>query len=182
MLLDKPIDKNSITTSSNLLGYEGGSIYDSYTFTGWSPDPESIYNSIDEQVKDIQDATEREQKRQELIEKAKDDGLLPHWIEFNLKSKSKAKALIIYARAGIDQADTRMNFRVIGIREYKEDGVVKREEYVLFEHNGSSPIFPAGGLLYVDIENSDYKDVVFKGFRIEKTNDDYLFVAEVAVI
>lgn len=158
MTVDKPIDEDSIKASTNLQGYTAKAIYDTYTFTGWSPDPESL---------DLGTPGNLDQAIQ--------DGLIPHWIQFDLRSVAKIKGFILYARSGVDQPDTRTNFRIIGI---SRTGV----EYTLFEHTGDQEAFPAGGLLYVDVANSEYKDVIFKTFRLEKTNNDYFFVAEVAVI
>ena len=54
-------------------------------------------------------------------------------------------------------------------------------EVVLYE-TGATPAFEDDGMLILDISSSVYANVTFKSFKIQKANQDYLVVAEVAIL
>lgn len=105
----------------------------------------------------------------------------PAWVAFELDNRSKVSKFIIYARENIDQPYCRRDFRILGITK---DGEVE-----IYRHDTETDGPEAYGhndIFVLDIANSEFKDTVFRGFKIEKisktTNDLYLCIAEVAVV
>lgn len=103
------------------------------------------------------------------------------WVAFDLENRGKVSKFIIYARDDANQPECRRNFKIVGI--------TSKGEIELYRHtatDASPEAFTDKGMFILDIANSEYKDTVFKGFRIEKcatdASDLYLAIAEVAVV
>lgn len=99
------------------------------------------------------------------------------WISFKLDGISTVEKIIIYARAGFNQEECRRNFNIYGID-------AKGNEYLIYEADRNTPVFEADGMLIIDVSETEYKDMLFSGFRIARPegDDTYFFVAEIAVI
>lgn len=100
------------------------------------------------------------------------------WISFELETASTVSTLFLYDRTdgnnNVDEDVYAENFQIIG---YTQGGV----EVVLYE-TGATPAFEDDGMLILDISSSVYANLTFKSFKIQKANQDYLVVAEVAII
>lgn len=105
-----------------------------------------------------------------------DDGDTNPWITFELDGLSTIRRFMIYARDGVDQAECRKNFEIHG---YDQNG----NDLLLFKAENAEA-FPYGGVLVVNIEESEYADRIFRSFKIcrPEGNSEYFFVAEVVVI
>lgn len=99
------------------------------------------------------------------------------WISFELDGISTVEKIVIYARAGINQEECRRNFNVYGID-------AQGNEHLVYAADKDTPVFEADGLLVIDVSETEFKDTVFRGFRIGRPegDDTYFFVAEIAVI
>lgn len=99
------------------------------------------------------------------------------WVSFELDGISTVEKIIIYARLGFNQEECRRNFNIIGIDE-------QGKELLVYKANRTEPVFEPNGLLTVNISDTEYKQTLFKGFRITRPEGDdmYFFVAEVAII
>ncbi len=98
------------------------------------------------------------------------------WVGFELQQVSSVNKILLYARAGLDQPECRQQFHIYGVDE-------QGTEYLIYEA-GNEESFEAGGVLIVDVSQTEYKNTVFKGFRIARPEDTnlYFFVADVAVV
>lgn len=105
-----------------------------------------------------------------------DDGDTNPWITFELDGMSTIRRFMIYARDGVDQPECRKNFEIHG---YNENG----EDLLLFKAEDEEA-FPSGGVLVVNVEESEFADTIFRSFKIcrPEGNDEYFFIAEVAII
>ena len=99
------------------------------------------------------------------------------WIRFELDGISTVEKIVLYARAGIDQEECRRNFDVYGID-------AQGNECLIYEADREDPVFVADGMLVIDVSTTEYKDTMFRAFKITRPegDDTYFFIAEVAVI
>lgn len=99
------------------------------------------------------------------------------WISFELDGISTVEKIVIYARAGINQEECRRNFNVYGID-------AKGKEHLVYKADKDTPVFEADGMLIIDLSETEYKETIFRGFKIGRPagDDMYFFVAEVAII
>ena len=100
------------------------------------------------------------------------------WIYFELDGMSTIKMFILYGRTGNDdQPECRKNFEIHG---YDEDD----NDILLFSVSGNDEAYPPFGSLTIDVSKTEYKDTVFKSFKIcrPEGNSDYFFIAEVAIL
>ena len=99
------------------------------------------------------------------------------WISFELDGISTVEKIVIYARAGINQEECRRNFNVYGID-------AQGNEHLVYAADKDTPVFDADGMLVIDVSETEFKDTVFRGFRIGRPegDDTYFFVAEIEVI
>ncbi len=103
------------------------------------------------------------------------------WVSFELLDRAKVQSLIIYARSDVNQPECRGNFRVVGFTTINGE----KQEVELYKTENEGPVYGDNDIFIIDIANSEYKDKVFTGFKIEKVvvgSDRYLCIAEVAVI
>lgn len=164
--------------SSSDSGLSAGNILDGHTATVWEKSPESV--------------------------EADADGA---WVSAQLKNRGKVQKFLIYARAEVDQPNCRQNFKVYGLVYKKgEDGktlyetdaagefildsdgkkIPILEEILLYETpEDDVPVYASNGVFILDIENSEHKETLFVGFKIQKKvteKDSYLCLAEIAAI
>lgn len=99
------------------------------------------------------------------------------WVAFELDGISTVEKILIYAREGINQEECRRNFNVYGID-------AQGNECLIYEADRTTPVFDADGMLIIDVTETEYKDTVFKSFKITRPegDDTYFFIAEIAVI
>ena len=99
------------------------------------------------------------------------------WVSFSLAESSTVEKILIYARAGVDQKECRMNFNIYG---YDAEG----NEYLIYSADNTAPVFDSNGVLAVDVNATEYKDIEFTSFKIARPENDstYFFVAEVAIV
>lgn len=99
------------------------------------------------------------------------------WVRFELDGISNVEKILIYARAGFNQEECRRNFDVYGID-------AQGNECLIYEADRNTPVFDADGMLIIDVSETEYKDTLFKAFKITRPagDDTYFFIAEVAIV
>lgn len=99
------------------------------------------------------------------------------WVSFDLKEASTIEYIVMYMRPEIDQPECRSNF-IIEAAEESETGELN---WVKIYEQGQTPL-PHASILAAPVPE-DYKDTVFKHFRIShKIKGTAFYVAEVAVL
>ncbi len=98
----------------------------------------------------------------------------PGYVSFKLKTASTVDKFILYGRIGAgDDLVSRSNFTITGITSSGERVVIYTTTGEAYSHYG---------MLIVEVGQSEHKDKVFSGFELKKNDNNYFFVAEVAVI
>lgn len=99
------------------------------------------------------------------------------WIRFELDGISVVDKILIYARAGFDQEECRRDFNIYGID-------AQANECLIYEADRTTPVFDVDGMLIVDVSDTEYKDTMFRAFKIGRPegDDTYFFIAEVAIV